>query len=220
MKKDRIISDGQSVTVKRKGRKWLVRGAAIVLAAIILTSGILMLNPGVRSAVFGVFSGRSSEVIKDGSLYGVRIGYLPEGFTADRENATVEYGKYGEPTCRRIEFVRESELEYLKEPWVGEVDGFSGYNPPRIEVVIGRPGTGVVPDDLSELDDGLYAEDVTFGKTQGQVAYAGGFEFHNYQNDWATSYWILLYGEDVTVLASVSGFEDDDVIKFAEGITW
>ena len=207
MKKDRIISDGESVTVKRKGRKWLARIAAIVLAAIILTSGILMLNPGVRSAVFGVFSGRSSEVIKDGSLYGVKIGYLPEGFTADHESATVEY-------------YRESELEYLKEPWVGEVDGFSGYNPPRIEVVIGRPGTGVVPDDLSELDDGLYAEDVTFGKTQGQVAYAGGFEFHNYQNDWATSYWILLYGEDVSVLASVSGFEDDDVIKFAEGITW
>lgn len=217
MKKDRIISEGDGAPVARSGRKWLVRIAAVAVGAILLAAFVLMLNANVRSAVFGVFSGGNNGAVKNGSLFGVKIGYLPEGFAADRERAVVGYGKYDEPTRRRIDFFRESDLPYLDEPWAWEVEEFSGSTSPWIEVLIGRTGDPDVPTDLSEIDE-LYPEDITIRGMPAQAAYLG--KIHEGQNAGAPCYCIMLCDENVTVIAYIFGFEDDEVIKIAEGITW
>ncbi|MBQ6677912.1 MAG: hypothetical protein IJM71_07685 [Clostridia bacterium] len=214
MKKDGIIRDGDSVPAERGGRKWLVRIAAIAVGAIILTSGILMLNANVRDAVLGVFSGWG-----DDSLYRVKIGYIPKGFTADRENVLVRYGEYDDPTSRGITFVQESDLDYWNEPWAAEIDEYRGYHPPRIEISICRPGSVNEIEDLSEFP-GVTPEEITVRGIRGQMAHTGTYEIREEQDDVADSYWVLFRDEDVTVFIQSSGIDLDEVMKIAEGIKW
>ncbi|MBQ1502413.1 MAG: hypothetical protein IIZ35_00260 [Clostridia bacterium] len=214
MKKDGITSDGEVTPAVRGGRKWLVRIAAIAVGAIILTSGILMLNANVRAAVLGVFSGRG-----DDSLYRVKIGYIPKGFTADRENALVRYGEYDDPTSRGITFVQESDLDYWNEPWAAEIDEYRGYHPPRIEISICRPGSVNEIEDLSEFP-GVTPEEITVRGIRGQLAHTGTYEIREEQDDVADGYWVLFRDEDVTVFIQSSGIDLDEVMKIAEGIKW
>ncbi len=214
MKKDGITSDCEVTPAVRGGRKWLVRIAAIAVGAIILTSGILMLNANVRAAVLGVFSGWG-----DDSLYRVKIGYIPKGFTADRENVLVRYGEYDDPTSRGITFVQESDLDYWNEPWAAEIDEYRGYHPPRIEISICRPGSVNDTVDLSEFPE-VTPEEITVRGIRGQMAHTGTYEIRAEQGDVADCYWVLFRDEDVTVFIQSSGIDPDEVMKIAEGIKW
>ena len=199
-----------------KDHKWIRRTAAVVISAILIVSGVLMLNVNVRAAVFGVFSGQENED-DGGTLYGVKIGYIPGGYVAVPEIDRVAFGEYGDPTIRRIEFIPEGTEVYWNEPWAFEVAGSTYSYVPQIRIEIDRSGPGRLHSDPSEYVVKL--EEITVNGRQAYRSFPGqgigvdeeGTLYNNM---------ILLFDDEIVIRLQAFGLDGNEAMKIAEGIAW
>ena len=199
----------------KKDHKWIRRGAAVVIAVILLASGILMLNANVRAAVLGAFAGQGHENAP--TLYDVTIGYVPDGYVAEPENDRVAFLKYGDPTIRTIKFRPAEAAGYWDEPWGLEVAGSSFHYVPQIWIEIDRRGPGMMNPDPSRLVGVL--EEITVNGRQAYRSFSdqwAAFDAYGSLNNNV----IVLFDNEIVIRIQALGFDGNEAMKIAEGITW
>lgn len=218
MKKETVVGEnsGGRTRGEIKDRKWLRRISAVLISAVLIVSGVLMLNVNVRAAVLGVFSGQENED-DGGTLYGVKIGYIPDGYVAVPEIDRVAFGEYGDPTIRRIGFIPEGTEKYWNEPWAFEVAGYTYDYVPQIRIEIDRRGPGRLNSDPSEYVVKL--EEITVNGRQAYRSFPGqgigvdeeGTLYNNM---------ILLFDDDIVIRLQAFGIDGNEAMKIAGGLDW
>ncbi len=187
----------------------LKRAALVAAAAVLTVCGLLMLNENVRAAVFGSFLRRSGKVVEvyfadpdaesgsDGSVsvYGVTLGYIPDGLITEESEVTED----------GIKFV------YLQvEP------GDEGRHEPYVSVAISRSGVFPWGFGGGNYDDYVYQSSVN-----GMDAYMFDYSDLPARFEFRAEGGQILFGdENITVCVNGTGLSFDEVVKIAENIKW